>query len=92
MAKYLIESHHGDEPLACARVVKVFLATGSHYLTNADWGCADGEHAAWLVVEAGSKEEARTILPAAYRAEARITTLEKFTPAQVDRIMAQHGG
>jgi hypothetical protein len=36
MARYLIEVPHEPDVQACAGVVQVFLATGSHLLTHAD--------------------------------------------------------
>jgi len=90
MARYLIEVPHEPEVEACARVVKVFLATGSHVLTHADWGCLDGVHSAWIIVEADSKDEARYMVPPALRTDARITGLNKFTMEQVDRILSHH--
>ena len=38
MTRFLIEVPHEAERVACARVVEVFLKTGSHFLTHADWG------------------------------------------------------
>jgi hypothetical protein len=90
MARYLIEVPHEPEVQACARVVKVFLATGSHLLTHADWGCLDGVHSAWIIVDADSKEEARYVVPPAFRAAARIIGLNKFTIEQIDYIMDHH--
>ena len=90
MARYLIEVPHEREVQACARVVRVFLATGSHLLTHADWGCMDGEHSAWIIVEVDSKEDARQVVPPALRAGAKITGLNKFTMEQIDSIMSQH--
>ena len=91
MAKFFIEVPHDDEEVECARVVQIFLTTGSHFLTNADWGCMDGEHKAWLMVEVESKEQARSILPVAFRNQARIVRLSKFTMEDVDEILSQHG-
>lgn len=45
---------------------------------------------AWLVVETNSKDEARYIVPPAFRADASITELNNFTMEQLDRI--QHKG
>jgi hypothetical protein len=61
MAKYLIEVPHEPETRECALAVQVFLTTGSHFLKNADWGCLDGEHKGWIIVELDNKEEARNI-------------------------------
>jgi hypothetical protein len=36
MPKFLIDVAHASDELACARVVQVFLTSGSHFLTNAD--------------------------------------------------------
>lgn len=90
MPRFLIELHHEDEVLACARVVQIFLATGSHFLTHADWGCMDGEHTAWIIVEVDSKEQARSILPPAFRSQAKIVALNTFTTEQIDGIISRH--
>ena len=63
MSKFLIEVPHEEETVACATVVQVFLASGSHFLTHADWGCMDGEHAAWMIVDVDTKAEALAIVP-----------------------------
>lgn len=88
MAKFLIEVPHEPERLACARVVRIFLSTGSHFLAQADWGCEDGNHSAWMIVDVDSKEEARAIVPPLFRSEARIIGLNKFTIDYIDDILA----
>ena len=92
MARYLIEVAHAPDPLACLRAIEVFLTTGSHYLTHCDWGCRDGEHKAWITVETDSKDEARRIVPPAFRAHAKIVQLDKFTLQEVDSMLAEHTG
>ena len=72
MERFFIEVPHEAEKVACARAVQILLKTGSHYLTNADWGCTDGVHKGWIIVEAENKQEARGILPPAYRSQAEI--------------------
>jgi hypothetical protein len=90
MARFLIEVPHNPEVQACARVVQVFLASGSHFLAQADWGCKDGFHSAWMIVEAIDKEEARNIIPPAFRSQAKIVGLNKFTMEEIDSIMGVH--
>ena len=92
MAKFFIEVPHEAEELACARVVQIFLKTGSHFLTHAEWGCMDGEHKAWLIVEVESKEEARFILPPAFRSQAKIVRLNYFTMEEIEEILRHHQG
>ncbi len=90
MARFLIEVPHPPDTLSCARVVQVFLASGSHYLTHADWGCSDNVHKAWMVVEVDSKAEAMAIVPPAFRHDATIVRLSRFTMAQIERTLARH--
>lgn len=90
MAKFLIEVPHEASAVACARVVKVFLASGSHLLTHAEWGCMDGDHRAWIMAEVATKEEALAIVPPAFRSVARIVGLNHFTMSQIDEMMKGH--
>ena len=90
MARFLIEVPHEANTEACARAVRVFLDTGSHWLTHADWGCMDGVHKAWIIVDVENKDEARTILPPIFRSQAEIVRLNEFTIAQIDEIMSHH--
>jgi hypothetical protein len=81
MTRFLIEVKHDGDAIACARAQRVFLGSGSHYLTHADWGCKDGVHAAWLIVESETREEVRRILPPVDRPGARIVALTDFSEA-----------
>jgi len=90
MPRFLIEVPHAAEPAACARVVKVFLSSGSHFLTHADWGCMDGDHHAWMIVDVASRAEAQAIVPPLYRASARIVGLNYFSMGQIDEILRKH--
>lgn len=89
-AKFLIEVPHDANTVACARVVDVFLKSGSHFLSHADWGCRDGEHKAWITVDVDSKDEARRILPPAMRPQAKIVQLNTFTVEEIDDILRRH--
>ena len=79
MPKFLIEVPHEGTTAACNKAIEVFLRTGSHFLTHADWGCKDNVHKAWLTVDVGTREEARAIVPSQYRADTKIVQLNKFT-------------
>jgi hypothetical protein len=92
MARFLIEVPHKSDPVACAKAVQILLSTGSHYLTHADFGCFDGVHKAWIIVDVDSKEEAMAILPVAYRSKATIIQLNKFTLNEIDGILSRHMG
>jgi hypothetical protein len=91
MAKFLIEVHHESEVQACIRVVEVFLRTGSHFLTNAYWGCKDGVHKAWIVAELDSKSDALNIVPPDFRSEATVVQLNTFSMDQIEELRRHHG-
>ena len=90
MPRFLIEVTHDKEPVACARVVKVFLTSGSHLLSNADWGCSDDDHRCWMIVDVESRADALRIVPPAFRGDARVVALGKFTLEEIDAIIARH--
>ncbi len=90
MARFLIEVPHEAEKVACARAIQILLRTGSHFLTHAEWGCLDGVHKGWMIVELQSKEEARSMLPPAYRSQAKIVELNKFTMEEIEEILSHH--
>jgi len=91
MPRFLIEVPHDSDTVTCARVVQVFLKTGSHFLTNADWGCRDGDHRAFIIAEVDSHEEARMIVPVAFRASAKVVRIGKFKPEQIEKTLREHG-
>jgi hypothetical protein len=92
MAKYFIEIPHGAEKYECLRAVSVLLSTGSHFLTNAEWGCYDGDHTARFFMEAENKNEAIMIVPPAFRKDTKITQLNRFNLKEVNEILKHHTG
>jgi hypothetical protein len=90
MPRYLIESPHDESKKACELAVSTFLETGSHFMTNADWGCGDGVHKAWIIVELESREEAMQLLPPAYRNGAVVVELQKFSLDDIDATLGVH--
>ena len=91
MSRFLIELPHEPDGQACAKFVKLILTSGSHFLTHADWGCMDGVHSAWIIVDVGSKAEALAIVPPAFRAATRIVGLNQFSLEQIERTLRRHG-
>jgi hypothetical protein len=90
IARFLIELPHGASGLECARAVEVLLKTGSHFFTHADWGCKDGVHKAWIIVDVESKDEARAIVPPAFRHQATIVQLNTYTIGEIESALRQH--
>ena len=90
MPRFLIEVAHESTKVTCARAVEVFLKSGSHFFTRADWGCKDGEHKAWIVVEVDSRDEARAIVPPAFRSQAKVVQLNAFTMEEIEDFLRQY--
>ncbi len=90
MEKFLIEVPHEASESECINAVRIFYQTGSHFLTNAEWGCEDGEHKAWLLVDVENKDQARQILPSAFRSKAKIIRINKFTRQEMEELIRVH--
>jgi len=90
MARFLIEVTHDEEKVACARAIDAFFKTGSHFFTHADWGCLDGEHKGWIIVEVDSRNEAQAIVPPIFRSQAKIVQLNAFSQEQLEDILRHH--
>src|SRR5512138_969080 len=90
MPKFFIEVPHESEAIACIKAIRVFLETGSHFLRNAEWGCMDGEHKAWFIVDVDTREEARNIVPHAFRHLAKVTQLTQFTMEEINEMLQRH--
>jgi hypothetical protein len=59
MDRYLVESPHCADD--CDKVIIEVQMAG--YLHNFEWGCKDGVHSAWAIIEAENREHARQIVP-----------------------------
>jgi replicative superfamily II helicase len=84
MEKFLIEIINGGDTASCLRSIQSFLASRTHYVTSAEWGCIEGEKKAWLIIKTSNSDDAMRIIPAAYRETARITRLHKFSGKEID--------
>jgi hypothetical protein len=77
MDRYMIESPHKAED--CEKILELFAAAG--YLHNFDWGCADGVHCGWAIVETDNPAHAAQIVPWTVRDVARVIKLVKYEAA-----------
>lgn len=90
MPRFLVEVPHGSTKEACDRAIEVFKNSGSHFVTNADWGCADDVHKAWITLDIENKEQALSILPPLFRKDANVIVLEKYSATDLDRAREEH--
>ena len=85
MPTYLIEIPHSENTAECRQVVKLFVESGSHLLSNALWGCKDRVHKSWFINDFDTKEKALQIVPAFLRQHANIIELTKFDHGDIAR-------
>ena len=90
MSKFLIEVPHDADKKSCLQAIRIFMNSGSHFLTHADWGCMDGEHRAWIIIEVDEKRDAINILPPAMRNDAKIVKLNRFSIDTIEKQREAH--
>ncbi len=82
MDRFLVISPHTEKD--CRDVLRLTLAAG--YLTHFDWGCLDGVHTGWAIVEADNAQEAMLSVPTGQRHLASVVEITKFTPEQINKM------
>jgi hypothetical protein len=81
MARYLVNWPHTDAD--CVAELDSVLGHSHELFARVDWGCKAGEHMGWAILEAGSPDQARSLLPAKMRAKAHVVGVNKFTEEDV---------
>jgi hypothetical protein len=87
MKRYLVISNHTAKD--CVLAVKETLAIG--YLTHFDWGCKDGVHTGWAILEAEDKAQAMMSVPTFLRGQAQVVQILKFKPEKVAALHTDSG-
>jgi hypothetical protein len=90
MPKFYIEIPHEAAAVACLRTIRILQSTGSHFITNAVYGCKDGDHTARLIMELNDRHEALMLVPQAYRAKAKVVELTTFSVEEVESLLKLH--
>ena len=80
---YLITCEHTPE--TCLAALDAMSAAGKESLAKCDWGCMDGDHTAYMMVKASSKDDALAKLPEDAREGAKATKLVKFTQEDIQK-------
>ena len=80
MERFLVIAPHTVEE--CKQALEQVLAVG--FITHFDWGCKDGEHTGWAILEAENAKEAMMAVPPAQRHSASIVRLTRFSPADIE--------
>ncbi|MGK2863994.1 MAG: hypothetical protein ACSLE0_18830 [Chitinophagaceae bacterium] len=78
MDRFMVISGHTAED--CRRVVKYFAEFHAGYITHFEWGCKDGDHNAYAIIEAENHEQAILPVPPVFREKAKVIKLVRFYP------------
>lgn len=81
MAKYIIEKPHTSEE--CLDDLDSMLAEAPDILDKFVWGCGQGEHNGWALIESDSKEDLVATLPESIRGKFKVTEVSKLTPEEI---------
>ena len=79
MDRYIVIIPHTLEE--CKQSLKQIESIGT--ITHFEWGCKDGDHTGWAMIEADSKAEAMLSVPTIQRRKARVIKLNRFEPEDV---------
>jgi hypothetical protein len=79
MSQFVIEIVH--DPEECVKALREFETYSEDLLNQIYWSCVSGNHTGRIVVEAGSLEEARNLVPEPLR--------DRVTVWKADQILAE---
>jgi hypothetical protein len=86
MARFFVECPHTPED--CVADLDSVLGHSQELFARFDWGCKEGEHTGWVIVEAQDANTARMLLPISIRQRAKVHGVVKFTPEDVKQFHA----
>jgi hypothetical protein len=80
MDRFLVISPHTERN--CVRALKEINSIG--YITHFEWGCKDGDHTGWVILEAENAKQALMVVPSVQRHTAKAVKLVKFSPQDIE--------
>jgi hypothetical protein len=89
MPRFLVEIHHSDDHDGCVRALDAIMKFGSHFVPRAEFGCSDGVHVGWMIVDVDSREEAHRLVPPQYRTDARVVQLRTWSRDEIEAMLKE---
>lgn len=81
MTRYLVTSPHTADD--CVRALDSTLAKGTTVLDKFVFGCMDGDHTGYAIVDVKSMSDALAMVPDFLQESACITKVDKLTAADI---------
>lgn len=89
MPRFLIEIQHADDYVGCVKALDALMRSGSHLVSQSEFGCEDGVHCGWLIAELDSREDAYRMVPPQFRTDTRVIQLKRWTPEEMAAMVAK---
>jgi hypothetical protein len=81
MTRYMIQSPH--KPEECLKALDEEVAKGKDVLEKFDFGCKAGDHTAYAIVDAKTRDDALKLVPSFLQNSAKILEVGKITPDMI---------
>ena len=85
MSNFMIETPHTKAE--CVRALDELVDAGGDALAKYEFGCLNGDHTGYALVEAENAAEALKLVPRLLRPKAKIIPVDRLTP---DTVMGLH--
>ena len=82
MALFVITSKH--DAVQCLQALDEIAAKGSETLDKFVYGCKEGDHTAYAIVDADTEKDALALVPDSLLDSACITKVDKFTVDEIE--------
>jgi hypothetical protein len=87
-SKYFVQVPHTQEQ--CMNMLGEMKKKGDPFLSKFYFGCMNGDHTGYGVLEGSSEDDVRKMLPREEQANAKIEKVDQFTAAKIEQIHKQH--
>ena len=81
---FLVQAPHTHEQ--CMTSIVEFKDKGEAFLSNFAFGCMSGDHTGYAFIKGTSEENVRLMLPVNEQKNAKITKVDHFSVAQIEKI------
>ena len=87
MAFYMVTATH--EPEQCLDALGEIMAKGTDSLNKFVFGCKEGDHTGYAIIDAENRSAALDVLPDTMQETACVAKVDRFTPADIKSLHAK---
>ena len=86
-ATYFVQVPHN--PQQCLASLDEMKQKGDNLLSKLEFGCHSGDHTAYGFIQADNEQSVRDMLPTAEQKDAKVTKVERFNAADIEKLHKQ---